>query len=62
MWGSEGRAVRSRGDCRLGEERASTGERKVVSDCGLGEECASVGECVVVHEPEVAASRTSVES
>ena len=62
MWGSEGRAVRSRGDCRLGEERASVGEREVVSDCVLGEERASVGECVVVSDCRLGEQCTSVES
>ena len=62
MWGSEGKAVRNRGDCRLGEECASTGEREVVSDWGLGEECASVGECVVVSDCRLGEHRSSVES
>ena len=62
MWGSEGRAVRSRGDCRLGEELASAGERQVVSDCGLGDECASTGECEVVSDCGLGEQCTSVES
>ena len=62
MWGSEGKAVRSRGDCRLGEECTSTGEREVVSYCGLGEECASVGECVVVSDRGLGEECAGVES